>query len=372
MKCWHCNQEISDSSEYCPYCGRKQSEDPDKENTQSRNSTIADQEDRQETTKQNKADGDTAEQGKRAFGIRGNISKTDFLQLLTVHKKKLQVLAGVAVVLIAFLFLFKDELYSLDKKGIFHTHEWISATCTKPKTCRICGVTEGKASEHKWVDATCTAPRTCSECGLTEGEALGHKWKDATCTAPRTCSECGLTEGEALGHKWEDATCTQPRTCSVCKATDGEALGHDWIPATYDSPMTCERCGTTQGNVKGYVSSDELLKGAFGGEISFGVFNTHAFEFENELKKCRKIVFGISIAESSGDPFGEYGVWGRSHGDWKRLGTLNVEAEGEVYYDTFIIDPAIDIDAIICLPVDDPGHEVTWQSTFHFYEAQVE
>ena len=30
--------------------------------------------------------------------------------------------------------------------------------------------------------------------------AKGHTWIDATCTAPKTCSVCGVTEGSALGH----------------------------------------------------------------------------------------------------------------------------------------------------------------------------
>ena len=53
-----------------------------------------------------------------------------------------------------------------------------------------------------------------------------HRWDDATCTKPKTCSICGKTEGEALGHQWMDATCTEPQICSVCKETKGKALGH--------------------------------------------------------------------------------------------------------------------------------------------------
>ena len=35
-----------------------------------------------------------------------------------------------------------------------------------------------------------------------------HQWKDATCTAPKTCTVCGETEGEALGHSYENNVCT--------------------------------------------------------------------------------------------------------------------------------------------------------------------
>ena len=50
---------------------------------------------------------------------------------------------------------------------------------------------------HSFSDPTCTEPGKCS-CGDTQGEALGHDWVDATYTAPKTCSVCGETEGEAL------------------------------------------------------------------------------------------------------------------------------------------------------------------------------
>ncbi len=58
--------------------------------------------------------------------------------------------------------------------------------------------------EHVWEDATCTEPKTCSVCGETEGEPLGHTWEDATCTAPKTCSVCGETEGEPVDHRFGD------------------------------------------------------------------------------------------------------------------------------------------------------------------------
>ena len=52
---------------------------------------------------------------------------------------------------------------------------------------------------HKWKEATCTEPKTCVYCGMTEGEPLGHDWKAATINYPKTCVRCGKTEGEAYG-----------------------------------------------------------------------------------------------------------------------------------------------------------------------------
>lgn len=105
----------------------------------------------------------------------------------------------------------------------------------------------GCSCEHQWKDADCTTPRTCTLCGETEGAPLGHVWAAATCTSPKTCTVCGLTEGEATGHTWTEATCTTPKTCTVCHTTEGEASGHDWQDATTETPKTCSHCGLTEG-----------------------------------------------------------------------------------------------------------------------------
>ena len=51
---------------------------------------------------------------------------------------------------------------------------------------------------HIWVDATCTEPKKCTRCGITDGKPLGHDMVPATTSAPSTCSRCGYTEGKPL------------------------------------------------------------------------------------------------------------------------------------------------------------------------------
>ena len=45
--------------------------------------------------------------------------------------------------------------------------------------------------EHSWVPATCEAPKTCSVCGATEGEPLGHSYEGGY------CSVCGELDPDA-------------------------------------------------------------------------------------------------------------------------------------------------------------------------------
>ena len=127
-------------------------------------------------------------------------------------------------------------------------HEWFVATCSAPKTCSLCGQTEGEALPHTWQDADCVTPKTCSVCKLTEGEALGHTWQDATCTEVKVCTVCQVTEGEPLGHTWVEANCSAPKTCSVCKVTEGKTADHKWEAATTEAPKTCSVCKKTSGS----------------------------------------------------------------------------------------------------------------------------
>ena len=55
-----------------------------------------------------------------------------------------------------------------------------------------------ECTEHQWIDATCTEPKTCSICGITEGEPLGHDFAPATVDSAKKCKICGVEEGEPV------------------------------------------------------------------------------------------------------------------------------------------------------------------------------
>ena len=103
----------------------------------------------------------------------------------------------------------------------FNVHLWDDATCAMPKTCWICGKTEGKVLAHHWVNKDCTSPEICSVCGETGRQVAGHKWTPATCTAPETCSVCGTTQGSATPHSlttrtYNDYSQNKVKTEKVC------------------------------------------------------------------------------------------------------------------------------------------------------------
>lgn len=93
--------------------------------------------------------------------------------------------------------------------GCGHTHKFADATCIKPKTCMVCGETEGKPLGHDWQEADCVNPKICKVCGETEGESLGHDWREADCVNPKTCKVCGQTEGTSKGHSVDIGRCSE-------------------------------------------------------------------------------------------------------------------------------------------------------------------
>lgn len=145
--------------------------------------------------------------------------------------------------------------------------------------------------DHNWKDSTCTLPKTCINCGLTEGEPLGHDYKmtntkEATCTEvgtkTYTCTKCGTVYTEnisANGHKWQDASCTEPKKCTTCGFVEGDALGH-----TTDCGI-CSRCG-----MELYKLSPVTITGFRPSKDSVGGVTLH-FSIRNNTSKQIKYVY---------------------------------------------------------------------------------
>ena len=130
----------------------------------------------------------------------------------------------------------------------------------------VTGGTDEPECEHVWVDANCDTPKTCSVCGDTEGEALGHSYVediiDATCTATGTatyeCSVCGHSYDEEIPmipHDYVDGF------CSVCGAEEPNFATIDLSDNQNRTELTTsvqkwEQNGITVTNNKGGSSSN--------------------------------------------------------------------------------------------------------------------
>ena len=249
---------------------------------------------------------------------------TEYTESTTVAKQEFEVIEGDVIYLNMYAagtaagrkvkiaydpsFVFEKETDPCKLYG----HAWVDATCTTPKTCSVCQLTEGSELGHAWQNATCTAPKTCGNCQLTEGAALGHSWVNADCTSPKTCSTCQATEGKALGHDWQAATCTEAKYCKTCQITEGEALGHDWQNATCTAPKTCSVCQATEGDALGHTWVDATCTAAKTCSVcqaTEGEVLAHTFgEWAEADEQNHKRVCACGEEETAAHTYGEWTV----------------------------------------------------------------
>ena len=163
---------------------------------------------------------------------------------------------------IAIILLF--SMSACDKGDDVCLHEWANATCRSPKTCQMCGLTEGGIGEHEYTDPTCTEASKCKTCGVWYGLNLGHTYLEATCQEPKTCQRCGRTVGNPE-HKYADATCTDPITCENCGQQTGEPIGHSPVTVVVDPTCSLDGAYTTS-----CTECDEILESGVISKIGHG------------------------------------------------------------------------------------------------------
>lgn len=277
-------------------------------------------------------------------------------------------------------------------------HQWVDADCKVPKTCSLCGATEGGALGHTWIGANCEAPKTCAVCSQTEGEALGHSWTDANCEAPKTCAVCGKTDGEALGHTWTDANYQAPKICSVCNTADGEPLtpdfeklGIDVITAEmgveYDYFATCSEntSKTTVGKV--VFSSHYILDSDEKHEAADG-YQWHILEYTITFNDDNAWDYGTSVRTGYANYYRTGTSFDHSNADTKHFSVNynGVERDqcmiqkGDIHYDgwvgrtcTFTCNTSWRVpsgyDGYIFILYD---YFTEWEEGQHFYEFMDE
>ena len=90
----------------------------------------------------------------------------------------------------------------VDNETPIKAHSYVAAITAK--TCEkdgyttyscVCGdsyVGDIVEAGHDWLEATCEKPKQCEQCGLTEGDALGHSYSEYV------CSKCGDEDEEGI------------------------------------------------------------------------------------------------------------------------------------------------------------------------------
>ena len=109
--------------------------------------------------------------------------------------------------------------------------------------CNACG--EERTVTHDFAAADCDTPKTCKICGVTDGKALGHtpKADDGDCTTEIKCALCSkvLTPAKQ-SHDWENGVCSACGSNRVIYL-DVRAISGEWIYGVqaffYDSNENC-------------------------------------------------------------------------------------------------------------------------------------
>ena len=261
----------------------------------------------------------------------------------------------------------RNENTRVDKLTCTHSltkTEATAATCLTAGnkeyyTCSICGKVYSNAEGslettvdacvipalgHTWTDATCTAPKTCTECGVTEGESIAHTWADATCTAPKTCFVCNATEGEPIDHTWKDATCIAPKTCLICGTTQGELSAHQTNIAGI-----CTICGQDfsrkitfqNGNTGSNAQIPAPISGLVGEEIpTLPVPKMRNYNFEGWYldSACTKLFTGTTFSEN----LTLYAKWSSNTSQQISVMSFNVKTGQSGSNGTLVVDTILE------------------------------
>ncbi len=135
-----------------------------------------------------------------------------------------------------------DVIVIYGKVGSFNDVKQIAAGATAEiKTAHVCS---------EWNDATCDAPKTCKVCGATEGTKLDHNYGEGD-----TCTACGTAKPVA------GANVTVTTVIADHAAANNWANGTRYESIAIDSNITVSSTGTAVGdyglNTGKYYTSGE-------------------------------------------------------------------------------------------------------------------
>lgn len=129
------------------------------------------------------------------------------------------------------------------EKSATHTY---SNNCDS--SCNVCGAT--RSITHNYATATCTKPKTCKVCGATSGKALGHTY---TNSCDKSCNRCKATR--SIKHTY---TNTCDTTCNICKAT--RSIKHSYKTTTTKATLKKNGSVVKKCTVCGIVASKTTIK----------------------------------------------------------------------------------------------------------------
>lgn len=145
-------------------------------------------------------------------------SKTNLIDKIKSAPKKTKLIAGsgiAGIIILIFILLFATHVICF--------HNWQEATCYKPKTCTICGDTEGSPLGHTVEEWTTDVEPTCSQPGEEHGSCIrcGIEISRSIATIAHIPGEWKVTKDYSISSYGTVIPGTQTQYCSVCGAEMG-------------------------------------------------------------------------------------------------------------------------------------------------------
>lgn len=142
-------------------------------------------------------------------------NKTNLIDKIKSAPKKTKLIAGggiAGIIILVFILLFATHVICF--------HDWQEATCYKPKTCAICGDTEGSPLGHTVEEWTTDVEPTCSQPGEEHGSCIrcGLEISRSIDTTAHTPGEWKVTKDYSISSYGAVIPGTQTQYCSVCGA----------------------------------------------------------------------------------------------------------------------------------------------------------
>lgn len=130
------------------------------------------------------------------------------------------------IIIVLFMITSCKKQTPCEKEG----HKFTELSCEE-KICYVCGKIESTSKKHEWIEATCTTPKTCKVCKIEIGSVKEHNLTSIellpTCNEDGNilikCLDCEYKEEysiPSLGHV-EVVDKGYPATCSKKGLTDG-------------------------------------------------------------------------------------------------------------------------------------------------------
>ena len=176
---------------------------------------------------------------------------------------------------------------------------------------------------HDWARSTCLAPRTCKRCGLTEGKIRSHEWGNTDCSVQEGCIVCGTTEGDPITtdprFTTEATAAVQGKWVSLMEIT-GEMIGEPGFDGTILFAFTMEL--NNDGTMAMYVQMEDVS--------ALKDYLLDALYKEFEAQGLDKATADAAMKQSTGMTMEQYVDYALGMIDFNELlGSANIEG---VYY----------------------------------------